>query len=487
MISSAFVISPATAAACTGTTGTSGSYTLMQFTAAQTGCTWSIPAGVSSVDVLIVGGGGGAGFGGLGGGGGAGAVLTSINPFSVTPGDVITLTVGGGGTAGFQGDATTSWYNGGNGGVSSVTIAASQYIATGGGGGGGNGAVGAVATGASGGSGGGGTSGYSGGGTNGNTYSGFNNYGNSGATGVGGAGGGGGASAAGSGKVGGDGRTLWGLSFAGGGGGWPSGAGATTYGGGSATAGQVTADHGNAGTNGTGGGGGGGSAGGSGLIVFRYLIDAIAPTLSSAAVPSSGNSAVLTFSESISATTAPTSAFTVTINGAVDTITSLSVSGTQITLNLQIQVTSALTVLVSYVDPTAGNDASAVQDLGLNDAASFSNQSVTNNSTTKTSVTFTLTLSGDGKSATYRTPSTVTLLGNAAGKARFMIAGKAIPGCQSALTTQVGNNYQAICNWRPSNRGTIIVKVVLTPSSALFTGATSANLSALVGSRAGNR
>ncbi len=455
----------------------------MKFTTAQSGCTWTIPAGVALVDVLIVGAGGGAGFGGLGGGGGGGGVLYSNSAVGVVPGDTLTMTIGSGGTGGYGGASSANWNNGSSGGSTSLAINGNTYIATGGGGGGGNGAVGAVATGGDGGSGGGGTSNNNGGSSVRNSYAGFTDIGYASTKYNGNGAGGGGAGGTNTNSNGGPGMTMWGLSFAGGGGGWSGGS--ATEGGGSSGTGTAAGDHGSAGT--MGGGGGGGSNGGAGLIVFRYLVDSVAPTLSSAAVPSSGNSVVLTFSESISATTAPTSAFTVTINGEVDTITSLSVSGTQITLNLQIQVTSALTVLVSYVDPTAGNDASAVQDLGLNDAASFSNQSVTNNSTTKTSVTFTLTLSGDGKSATYRSPSTVTLLGNAAGKARFMIAGKAIPGCQSALTTQVGNNYQAICNWRPSNRGTIIVKVVLTPSSALFTGATSANLSALVGSRAGNR
>ena len=486
--SAVFFISPASAAACTGTTGSSGSYTLMKFTAAQSGCTWSIPAGVSSVDLLIVGGGGGAGFGGLGGGGGAGAVLTSINAFNVIPGDVITMTVGNGGTAGFQGDATSSWYNGGSGIASSVTIGGSQYIATGGGGGGGNGGSGAIGYGAAGGSGGGGTIGNSGGLTNGNTYAAFNNYGNNGVAGSGSAGGGGGgSSAAGSGSTGGAGRTLWGISFAGGGGGWPSGSGATSYGAGSATSGQVTADHGVAGTNGTGSGGGGGSAGGSGLIVFRYLVDAVAPTLSSATIPSSGTSLVLTFSESISATTAPTTAFTVTTNGAIDTVTSLSVSGVQITLNLQIQVTSALTVLLSYADPTAGDDLNAVQDLGYNDAASFTNQSVVNNSTTKTPSVLTLALSGDGRTAIFRNASTITLTSNAAGKVRFTIAGKAIPGCQSILTSPISSSFQAVCNWKPSMRGQITVTAAITQSSNLFTVPAPVTVAAYVNTRGGNR
>jgi len=462
----------------------------MKFTAAQTACTWSIPAGVSSVDVLVVGGGGGAGFGNNGGGGGAGGVLYSNTPLSVVPGDVVTLTVGNYGAGGYN-DNSGSWNFGWVGETSSVTINSNTYRAPGGGGGGGNNRT----TGSSGGSGGGGALSNSGGSSVRYSYSGFTDAGFAGglynSTGAGG----GGAGGAGTNATGGTGITLWGLSFGGGGGGWSSGTGATAFGGGSAGGGYASgsgigtsaSNHGTPGTDGTGGGGGGGEHGGTGLVVFRYLIDIAAPTLSSAAVPSTGTSVVLTFSESISATTAPVSAFTVTANGTIDTVTSLSVSGVQITLNLQVLVTSALTVLVSYTDPTAGNDANAVQDLGLNDAATFTNQAVTNNSTSKTPGVITLVLSGDGRTAVYRAASTITMTSNSPGKARFTIAGKAIPGCQSVLTSPVSSSFQAVCTWKPGMRNQIIVTAVITPSSNLYSAPAPASIVALVSDRSGKR
>ena len=65
----------AAAAACsapTETTVTEGgiTYAVRTFTSVSTNCTWSIPAGVTNIQLLIVGGGGGAGFGSCGGGGG---------------------------------------------------------------------------------------------------------------------------------------------------------------------------------------------------------------------------------------------------------------------------------------------------------------------------------------------------------------------------------------------------------------------------------
>lgn len=65
--------------------------------------TWTVPAGVRSVQVFLVGGGGGGG-GGLGrtwgGGGGAGGRTALVN-LSVTPGQSLAVTIGAGGNCGF--------------------------------------------------------------------------------------------------------------------------------------------------------------------------------------------------------------------------------------------------------------------------------------------------------------------------------------------------------------------------------------------------
>jgi hypothetical protein len=64
--------------------------------------TFSVPSGVTAVDVLVVAGGGGGGFD-QGGGGGAGGLIFRPG-FTVTPGGTVSVTVGDGG-AGTQGPA----------------------------------------------------------------------------------------------------------------------------------------------------------------------------------------------------------------------------------------------------------------------------------------------------------------------------------------------------------------------------------------------
>jgi len=110
--------------------------------------TWTVPAGVTSVQLLVVGGGGAAGRGGAAGGGGAGGLKyygteagAIASSYTVVPGTAYTVTVGAGGAYG--------GYN--NGGNSSFDL----VVATGGGAGGNNWAYGTL-PGAAGGSGGGG-------------------------------------------------------------------------------------------------------------------------------------------------------------------------------------------------------------------------------------------------------------------------------------------------------------------------------------------
>ena len=276
------------------------------------------PSGVSTVDLLAIGGGGGGGGGAFGGGGGSGEIATLTN-FAVSSSSPTNISVGSGGSGGIaslngsENTATagaTSWV------ASSTTFAAA---------GGGNGASFAASnrSGADGGSGGGSTEAdtpAAGGLSVKSTFgTGAIRYGNNGGSNPGGtnqAGGGGGGAGAtgtnstsnipGAGGAGTNAFSTWinaisvamssvsgwsdattsGYIGGGGGGGTNAaraGAAGGSGGGGAGGPGQGASRNGVAGTANTGGGGGGatfegvgllgaGGAGGSGLIVIRYLI-----------------------------------------------------------------------------------------------------------------------------------------------------------------------------------------------------------------------
>lgn len=248
---------------------------------ATSDCLWTVPARLTSVDAVVVGGGGGGGgtgsVGGSGGGGGAGGVVT-LTGATVTPAAVMSIFVGSGGAGG-----TSTTLAGGQGLYSAFGATVANG---GGGGGGGNGDR--VAAGMSGGSGGGSTA--------------FNEF-----TGVAGAG------TAGQGNAGGNATGVRSYTYASGGGGaggagaaatsftagatWAGGPGVastisgTTVGAGGAGLNRVASGstNGSNGTASTGNGGSAGSsnagststggAGGSGVVAITYT-RACAPTAS---------------------------------------------------------------------------------------------------------------------------------------------------------------------------------------------------------------
>lgn len=102
---------------CSPTSSTTGGYTIYTFTTAGT-CFWTVPNGLTDVEILAVGGGGGGGYAwdnaGAGGGGG-GQVKTGTATLSTT----LEVTVGAGGTAGVL--SSTRGGTGGSTVVSTLT------------------------------------------------------------------------------------------------------------------------------------------------------------------------------------------------------------------------------------------------------------------------------------------------------------------------------------------------------------------------------
>ena len=248
--------------------------------ATTTSTSWTCPAGVTSIEVLVVAGGGGGGAPGGGGGGGGGLIYNST--FKVIPTTSYTVAVGAGGAAGVYNSSP-----GGTGGNSSF----STLLAYGGGGGGGNG-VNATNGGSGGGTG--GNGGPPGTGRAGQGFTGGLRNSQNLAYGGGGGAGGPGQTAADSpaGFAGNGGAGLqYSISgtptyYAGGGGagayntGGATGVGIGGAGGGgigsftSVVPGNGVANTGGGG-GGTGGGSGNGGTGGSGIVIIRYNVTAL--------------------------------------------------------------------------------------------------------------------------------------------------------------------------------------------------------------------
>ena len=137
-------------------------------------------------------------------------------------------------------------------------------------------------------------------------------------------------------------------------------------------------------------------------------VDAVVPTFSSASVNAGGTQLTLTYGEALNATTAATSAFAVTVAGSAATVSSATVSGSTVVLALGATVLSGQAVTVAYTDPTAGNDANAVQDTAGNDAADLAATSATNGSTATTTTTTVASSGGGGGGGTTTTTVAAT-------------------------------------------------------------------------------
>lgn len=91
--------------------------------------------------------------------------------------------------------------------------------------------------------------------------------------------------------------------------------------------------------------------------------------------------------------------------------------------------------------------------------------------------TISIALTNSLLSAIYRTTSTIQAnVVGANGKVRFMQNGKVISGCAAIQSVSL----VAICNWKPSIRGSVKLSARLTPSSAGFLNSISSNLEIFV-------
>ncbi|MCW8209144.1 hypothetical protein D8B24_19460 [Verminephrobacter aporrectodeae subsp. tuberculatae] len=99
-----------------------------------------------------------------------------------------------------------------------------------------------------------------------------------------------------------------------------------------------------------------------------------------------GNQLVLRFGDTGNLNADPTRkpanrAFTVLVEGVANAVTNVTIApqAKTVTLTLSTALTHGQSVTVAYADPTAGNDANAIQDAAGNDAASFAATAVVNN------------------------------------------------------------------------------------------------------------
>ena len=106
--------------------------------------------------------------------------------------------------------------------------------------------------------------------------------------------------------------------------------------------------------------------------------DTTPPVFQNAAISTNGLSLVLTYDETLSSTTATTSAFVVNVNSSPVTVNAVTAAGTAVTLTLAVAIQDGQTIAFTYTQP-GGTD--AIKDTAGNKAISLTSTSATNNST----------------------------------------------------------------------------------------------------------
>ncbi|MCZ8220948.1 MAG: SwmB domain-containing protein, partial [Acidovorax sp.] len=155
--------------------------------------------------------------------------------------------------------------------------------------------------------------------------------------------------------------------------------------------------------------------------------DPNAPVFASASA--NGASLVLTYTDAsdLDAVNPPaTGAFAVVSGGIANTVTGVAVNAAAktVTLTLGTPVDYGQSVTVAYTDPTAGNDANAIQDIQGNDAASLGVTTVTNNTLDTTPpVVSTATVNGNQLVLSYTEATTLDAVNTAPVGAFAVMAG----------------------------------------------------------------
>lgn len=217
-----------------------------------------------------------------------------------------------------------------------------------------------------------------------------------------------------------------------------------------------------------------------------HRVDGVLPTLASASIASNGARITLSFSETISSTISAYSAINVTVGSFRDVVSGGDPADSRLSMNLNFAATSGAVVTLSYTDPTAGNDASALQDEAGNDLASFSNFSVSNLSIQTSNTTVALALNPSSLTATYRASTSLKAIVTAAGRVSFFQNGKIIVACRNIATT-ASSPFYATCGWKPSIQQYVSLKASYKSTTDGFTDSGSPDLRIYVTRRGGTR
>ena len=201
-------------------------------------------------------------------------------------------------------------------------------------------------------------------------------------------------------------------------------------------------------------------------VTGTIKVDNTIPTFTALAISSAGTSVLLTASETITNSMQVYGFYQLNDSGTAISVTGTSYSGNIATLTLSRAIPAGASVVLSY-SPGSGAAGGRWIDQAGNEMAGFTNRTVTNNSTTPISITFSVPTTIYKGSAV-----TISLVVPVTGKVTFTLAGKRLPGCFNRAAT--GSLPITIsCNWKPALSTAQSLTATFTPTNTSIAVATS--------------
>lgn len=199
-------------------------------------------------------------------------------------------------------------------------------------------------------------------------------------------------------------------------------------------------------------------------ILSTIVMDSTAPTISAYSVNAAGTAIILTVSETSTLPSFASGAYSVSDSGSAISVSSASISGLTLTLNLSRSIPANAYVTFAYTPSSVSANERWIDSAG-NALAAIALRNITNNS----SAPITVTLSVPSP-ITKGVSITVTASVSVAGKVTFFLAGKRIPGClnkTAAGTTPIS----VTCTFKPALSSAQTIKAVLVPTIGAYSSA----------------
>jgi hypothetical protein len=199
----------------------------------------------------------------------------------------------------------------------------------------------------------------------------------------------------------------------------------------------------------------------SAALSATVAVDTTPPVATTFSVNTSGAAILMTIGETATLASFDGSAYSVSDSGSALSVTSASISGLVITLNLSRAIPAGATVTFAYSTsgiPVAGR----WSDAAGNQLNNVTSRTITNNSNLQISVGLTV-----ADAISKNTPITISASAAVAGLVTFAIAGKRIPGCFNKSAT--GSTPIAVtCTFKPALSGWQKITVTLVPTLSAY-------------------